>query len=214
MKLVIANKNYSSWSMRAWLALKTVGVDFDEEVIALRQPGTRDEILIHSPSARVPVLIDGDVRVWDSLAICEHLNERFPLAGLWPSAPDARGMARSVSAEMHSSFTSLRANMPMNCRRSAPGEGRAPGVELDIDRIVAIWGDCRSQHGGGGPYLFGSLSIADCMYAPVVSRFRTYGVELDGVAADYMTTIEAWPAFQEWVEAAKAETWSIADYDV
>ena len=123
-------------------------------------------------------------------------------------------MARSVSAEMHSSFTSLRANMPMNCRRSAPAEDRAPGVELDIDRIVAIWEDCRAQHGGGGPFLFGSLSIADCMYAPVVSRFRTYGVELDGVAADYMATIEVWSAFREWVEAAKAETWSIADYDV
>jgi len=213
MKLVIANKNYSSWSMRAWLALRLTRAEFEEEVIALRQPGTRDRILAHSPSARVPVLIDGEVRVWDSLAICEYLHERFPEAGLWPSNPVARGMARSVSAEMHSSFTALRANMPMNCRRSAVGEGHGPGVDDDIDRIAAIWRDCRRRHGGDGEYLFGDLCLADCMFAPVVSRFRTYGVALEAEAGDYMAAVEAWPEFCEWVEAGRAEPWQISDYD-
>ncbi len=143
MTLVIGNKNYSSWSLRGWLLVKRTGAPFDEVRVVLDTPTTRAELLRHSPSGRVPVLHDGDVTVWDSLAICEYLAERFPAAGLWPDERAARAWARAVSAEMHAGFAALRDAMPMNCRAHLPGKGRAPGVQDDIDRITELWRDCR-----------------------------------------------------------------------
>ncbi len=209
LTLVIGNKNYSSWSMRPWLALKKAGVAFEEVVIALDRPETRAEIFRHSPSGFVPTLKDDELTIWESLAICEYLAERFPDAGLWPQDPSARAVARSVSAEMHAGFSALRTNMPMNCRGNLPGKGRAPGVQEDINRISAIWRDCRARFGASGPYLFGAFSIADAMYGPVVSRFVTYQVDLDADAKAYVNTMWADPAVAAWVEGARREPWVI-----
>jgi len=213
MTLVIANRNYSSWSLRAWLALEATGAPFDEVLVPLGEPDTRVAILRWSPSGRVPALRHGEVTVWDSLAISEHLAERFPDAGLWPQDPAPRAVARSVTAEMHSGFTALRSNMPMNLRASRPGAGRAPGVDEDIERIVAIWERCRRDHGGAGDLLFGGFTIADAAFAPVVGRFRTYGVAPGGAAEAYMDAIWALPTMQTWVEAARAEPWTLPKYE-
>jgi glutathione S-transferase len=206
LTLVIGSKNYSSWSLRAWLALRVTGEPFDEVVVALGQPETKAEILGYSPSGKVPVLRQGPLTVWDSLAICEYLAECFPEAGLWPADRGARATARSVVAEVHSGFQALRQNMPMDCRASLPGEGRAEGVRQDIDRIVQIWDTCRHCFGGEGELLFGSFTIADAFSAPVVSRFVTYGVEPASTAARaYMDAIWALPAMADWVAAARQE---------
>ena len=213
MTLVIANRNYSSWSLRAWLALEATGEPFEEVLMPLGRPETHAEILRWSPTGRVPALRHGEITVWDSLAISEYLAERFPGAGLWPTDPAARALARSVSAEMHSGFSALRSNMPMNLRASRPGVGRAPGVDEDIARIAAIWETCRRDHGGSGDLLFGGFTIADAAFAPVVGRFRTYGVSPGGMAEAYMDAVWALPAMQTWFEAARAETWSIPKYE-
>lgn len=213
VELVIANQNYSSWSLRPWLALKQAGLPFSVTVIPLRQDDTKARILARSPSGKVPALIHNGLTVWDSLAICEYLAELAPDAGLWPADPATRAVARSVSAEMHSGFTALRSNMPMNIRGELPGWGRAPGVADDIARIEAIWTDLRQRCGAEGPYLFGGFTIADAMYAPVVSRFKTYGVTVNPTAQAYADAIQAHPAMQEWTTAALAETWVI-DYPV
>jgi len=204
--LVIGNKNYSSWSLRPWLLLRQAQIDFEEIRISLGAPDVREQIMHYSPSGRVPVLIDGAVTVWDSLAIGEYLAERHPQLQLWPSDVEARALARAVSAEMHSGFTTLRENMTLNCRKLLPGKGRAPGVAEDIARITALWTDCRQRFGQDGEFLFGRFSIADAMYAPVALRFRTYAVELDPVCAAYAKTLLQLPAMQDWVEQAKAET--------
>lgn len=209
LTLVIGNKNYSSWSMRPWLALKKTGIAFEEVVIPLDRPETREEIFRHSPTGKVPSLKDGDLVVWESLAICEYLAENFPDASLWPKASSARAVARSVASEMHAGFSALRNNMPMNCRGNAPGKGRAAGVQEDINRISAIWRECRARYGSGGPYLFGNFSIADAMFGPVVSRFVTYQVELDADAKAYVNTMWADPAVAAWVEGARREPWII-----
>jgi glutathione S-transferase len=209
LTLVVGNKNYSSWSMRPWLVLKKTGTVFEEIVIPLDRPETRAEVFKHSPSGFVPTLKDDELTVWDSLAICEYLNEKFPDAKLWPHDPSARAVARSVSAEMHSGFSALRTNMPMNVRGNLPGKGRAPGVQEDINRISAIWRDCRARFGASGPYLFGAFSIADAMYGPVVSRFVTYQVELDADAKAYVNTMWADTALAAWAEAARREPWVI-----
>ena len=205
LSIIVGSKNYSSWSLRAWLALEQTGAPFDEVVIALDRPETKGEIARHSPSGRVPALHDGERVVWDSLAIAEYLAERFPEAGLWPADESARAIARAVSAEMHSGFSALRQNMPMNMRASAPGRGRAPGVDEDLARIFAIWRECRERFGAGGPFLFGRRSIADAMYAPVVSRLTTYGVALDETAAAYSRAIWELPAMQRWLAASRLE---------
>ncbi len=205
MVLFIGNKNYSSWSFRGWLMVKHTGAAFDEVRIVLDEPATKQRILEHSPAGLVPVLRDGAVTVWESLAIGEYLAERIPAARLWPEDPEARAHARAVSAEMHAGFATLRESMPMNCRAHLPGKGGAPGVERDIDRIVALWRDCRGRYGAGGDMLFGGFGIADAMFAPVVSRFATYGVSLDPVARDYADAVSALPAVEEWVAAARAE---------
>jgi len=211
--LIIGNRNYSSWSLRAWLALEATGLEYDEIVIPLGQDNTTEEILRWSPTARVPALKDGDVLLWDSLAICEHLSEAFPEAGLWPAESSARATARSVVAEMHSGFVALRKHMPMNLRASYPGAGREPEVDEDIARITAIWEECRTNHGAGGDLLFGGFTIADAFYAPIVSRFLTYGVSPGGIAGEYMDAVWALPAMQDWAEKARAEEWSVERYD-
>jgi glutathione S-transferase len=208
-KIILGNKNYSPWSFRAWLALKATGAEFEEEVIPLDETGTRDAILRHSPSGRVPALEHGKRTIWDSLAICEYLAELFPEAGLWPSEPGARAMARSVSAEMHSGFAALRASMPFNIRASLPGKGKGDGVQGEINRIAAIWRSCRETHGGEGPYLFGTFTAADAMYAPIVGRFATYKVELDETSMAYCAAIAAHPAYGEWLAEARNEPWII-----
>lgn len=213
IELVIANQNYSSWSLRPWLALKQTRMPFSLAVIPLKQESTKAQILARSPSGKAPALVHDGLTVWDSLAICEYLAELAPDAGLWPADRAARATARSVSAEMHSSFTALRSNMPMNIRGDLPGWGRAPGVADDVARIEAIWTDLRQRFGGEGPYLFGGFTIADAMYAPVVTRFKTYGVQINPTAQAYADAVLAHPFMQEWTAAALAETWVI-DYPV
>ena len=207
LTLVIGNKAYSSWSLRPWLALRHIGVPFAEVLVHLRQPDSRARILQHSPSGKVPLLKHGDRVVWDSLAICEYLAETYPDAGLWPDDAYARAVARSVSAEMHAGFVSLRTTMSMDLKRRRPGEGRSDETLADIARVAEIWRDARARFGDGGPYLFGRFSIADCMYAPVVTRFDTYGVELDPVCRAYADAVLALPPLREWTEAARAEPW-------
>jgi glutathione S-transferase len=202
--LVIGNKAYSSWSMRPWLAMKQAGLVFDEVRIALYENAHDAKIRQYSPAGKVPVLIDGAISVWDSLAICEYLAERHPAARLWPDDAAARAHARAISAEMHSGFAALRSNMGMNVRRSFPGVGLTPEVARDIARIEQIWGDGLQR--SGGPFLFGIFGIADAMYAPVVTRFKTYGVKLKSDAQDYADRILALPAMREWYAAAQTET--------
>ena len=210
MKLIIGSKNYSSWSLRAWLAAKASGLPFEEILIPLRQPNTKAHILAHSPSGKVPCLIENGLVVWDSLAIAEYLAEVRP--SLWPLDAGARAHARSVSAEMHSGFQDLRTNMTMNIQGQFPGKGRTPETLADIARIEAIWNDCRSHYGANGPYLFGAYSIADMMYAPVCLRFETYGVKLAGQAGEYLQTMLVHPDLLEWKTAAMAEEQITADY--
>ncbi len=210
--LVIGNKNYSSWSLRPWLAMKVAGIPFAEHRIPLYGPGSKDQILVYSPAGKVPCLADGDLRVWDSLSICEYLAEKHP--GLWPQDPAARALARSVSAEMHSGFANLRAKMSMNIRKRYPGLGRTPESMADVARIVSLWSDCRARYGKGGRFLFGAFSIADAMYAPVVLRFRTYEVELPADCRAYSDAVLALPAMQDWIAAAMAETESLPQFEL
>ena len=214
LKLIIGNKNYSSWSLRPWLVLKQSALSFDELRIPLYTDSSKRDILRHSPSGKVPVLEDGDITIWDSLAICEYLAERFPEKELWPKEVAARAVARSVSAEMHSGFSNLRQNMTLNCRGSFPGKGMAQGVQEDIDRIQGIWNDCRRRFGSGGPMLFGHFTVADAMYAPVVLRFATYGVKTDPLSEDYMASIQALAPIQEWLAAARAEPEFISQFEM
>ena len=203
MLLVIGNKNYSSWSLRAWLAMKVLGLPFEEKRIALYTPQAKAELLRHSPAGKVPILVDGGTTVWDSLAILEYLAERHPL---WPADPAERARARSISAEMHSGFPNLRHHMCMNVRRRYPGKGRTPEVLGEIERVQAIFDAAR------GPFLFGAFGAADAMYAPVVLRFRTYAVEVRN--RRYREALLALPALQEWIEAAGGESESLAQFDL
>jgi glutathione S-transferase len=209
LTLVIGNKNYSSWSLRAWLVLEHTGAAYREIVVPLGQPDTQAHLLEHSPSGRVPALVRDGVTVWDSLAIGEHLAELFPAAHLWPEEGTARAVARSVSAEMHSSFAGLRSCMPMNVRARMPGLGRTPASLRDIERVRSIWSDCRRRFGQGGPFLFGRFSIADAAYAPVVFRFRTYDAALGDVERAYRDAMLALPAMKKWEREAEAETWRL-----
>jgi len=206
------NRNYSSWSMRAWLALKLCGAEFDAVMFHLGEAGVRERIRRHSPSGKVPALRHGDLVVWDSLAIVEHLAESFPRAGLWPEARADRATARAVCAEMHSGFPALRANMPFNVRRSSPGRGRAPGVAEDIARVLEIWRDCLARC--GGPFLFGVYGAADIFFAPVVSRFRTYAVETDPAATAYREAVWSHPHVAEWRQGAESEPEVEPEYDL
>ena len=214
LTLVIGNKSYSSWSLRPWLLLKQTGVAFREIYIPTHTPQTRAAILKHSPAGRVPVLHDGNITVWESLAICEYLAEKFPKKELWPKDPTARALARSVATEMHAGFGALRTHMVMNCRKQFPGKGRAPGVAADIERVRELWNDCRKRYGSGGDFLFGRFSIADAMYAPVATRFQTYAVELDKVSAAYRDTILNLPPMRQWYTDASAEREVIDEYEL
>jgi glutathione S-transferase len=211
--ITLGNKNYSSWSLRGWLALKQTGAAFDEIVIPLDRPDTKGKLLAASGSARVPVLRHGELTVWDSLAIGEYLAELFPEAGLWPAASEARAVARAVTAEMHAGFAALREHLPMDLRGRDPARGRKagamPAVAGDIARIAEIWEDCRTRFGGAGDFLFGGFSLAEAAYAPVASRFVSYGIELPKVAAAYRDAVMAWPAMGEWLAAAREEPWVI-----
>ena len=207
-KLYVGNRNYSSWSIRGSLLVRQSGLPCDEIVIPLDLPESKKRIAAVSPSGRVPVLHVGDVVVWDTLAIAEFLHEQRPDAGLWPRDSRARAMARSVSAEMHSGFGELRSRMPMDMRgrHSVPA---TPALADDIARIDAIWSACRAEHGRDGEFLFGAWSAADAMYAPVVSRFRTYGVRLSSAAAAYAAAVWEWPALRSLAAEAAAEPWSL-----
>ncbi len=205
MTLVIGNKNYSSWSLRAWLMLRQAGISFEEIRIPLFQSDSRAQLTQWSPSGLVPALHHGALKIWDTLAIGEYINELYPEKRLWPAQPAARAVARAVSAEMHSGFTQLRHNMPMNCRLTFPGKGITPESQADIDRVSAIWRQCRTTYGGDGALLFGAFSIADAMFAPVVLRFKTYEVPLDPVCTAYAAAITALPAMAEWVHAGQQE---------
>ena len=212
--IYIGNKNYSSWSLRAWLALKAAGPAFEEVLIPLYVPGSKPEILRHSPSGKAPALRHGVVTFWDSLAIAEYLAERFPAAGLWPAAVEARAVARAVSAEMHGGFLALRRHLPMNLRKRVPDRALTPEAEADVARVTGLWGECRRRFGETGPFLFGAFGIADAMYAPVVSRFRTYAVALDDAAQAYAEAVWAHPAMREWVAAAAAEPMQLEQFEL
>ncbi len=214
MKLVIGNKNYSSWSLRGWLAAKASGLPFEEILIDLDGPDTARRIAEHSPSGRVPALIDGDRVVWDSLAIGEYLAEKAPAAGLWPADPAARAFGRSITAEMHSGFGALRNHLPMNIRRAPAPRPEDAAVAADVARISAIWREARGRFGTEGAFLLGRFSLADAAYAPVASRFVTYRVPLGDTEQAYVDAIFSHPAMREWVEAARAETWVVAADEV
>ena len=214
--LVIGNRNYSSWSLRGWLAMRLAGVAFEEIVIPLDEPGTRAAIAAHSPSGWVPVLRHGSTTIWDSLSIAEYLAETLPQAGLWPRDRAARAAARSVSAEMHSGFPALRNGMAMNIRARFAPRPIAADTEAEIGRITSLWAACRREFAADGPdegFLFGRPTIADAMFAPVVTRFATYGVPLDDGARQYCARVTAMPAMQEWIAAAAREPWSLSKYD-
>jgi len=208
--IVIGNKTYSSWSLRGWLLIQQSGAVFEEIVIPLDRPETKAAIRRYNPAGKVPVLRAGDLTIWDTLAIAEYLHERFPDAGLWPAGVEARAIARAVSAEMHSGFLALRRRMPMDLRRPPPQAlTRYTDGDLgaNISRIQDIWRECRERFGGSGDFLFGDFCAADAFYAPVVTRFVSYGVELDPVAAAYRDAAMSWPAMRDWISAAKDEPW-------
>ena len=216
--VVIGNKNYSSWSLRGWLMARIAGIEFEEIVIPLDLPETQAAIRKHSPSGRVPVLLHRGLAVWESLAIAEYLNDLKPEVGLWPASAAARAHARSISTEMHAGFMELRNAMPMNIRASYPGKGMTPAVRADIERITAIWRDCRKRFAGAfqkdDGFLFGNFSAADAMYAPVVTRLRTYDVKLDTDGEAYCNAVLNHPAMKDWIDAAKHEPWLIAAYEL
>ncbi|NNE62052.1 MAG: glutathione S-transferase family protein [Woeseia sp.] len=208
---MIGNKNYSSWSLRPWILLSEAGIPFTEERVLLDTPATKEKISQYSPAGRVPVLVLDDAVVWDSLAIAETLAERFPQASLWPSDPAARAHARSISAEMHSGFMALRDAMPMNCRAMGRKVALPEPVTNDIDRIFDIWGDCRDRYGEVDGWLFGQFSIADAMFAPVVLRFRTYGINLPDKACHYPARLLQSDAIQNWLQESESEVEVIAE---
>ncbi len=215
LKLVIGNKNYSSWSMRPWLALRANKIPFEEIFIPLYTDNAADKarILSFSHSGKVPALIDGDITIWDSLAIIEYLAERFPEAGLWPEDRARRAHARSISAEMHSGFMALRNECGMNLHRPVGAVELSADARANVARIQEIWIECLERHGTLGPFLFGAFGAADAMFAPVVHRFRTYAIAVAPRAAAYMETMMALPAFAEWTRAGLAETLVIEKFE-
>jgi len=205
MRLLIGNKNYSSWSMRPWFLLKHLEIPFEEEKLSFNDPEFKARVQRYSPVGKVPVLVDGDLAVWDSLAIAEYVADKFPDRHVWPEVARARARARSACAEMHAGFGQLRERLPMNCELTFPAPPPGVGVHRDIARVVQLWTECRGLFGGGGPFLFGEFSAADAYYAPVVRRFLAFHVELPDVARQYVATMDAQPAMREWMEAALAE---------
>ena len=213
LKLVIANKAYSSWSLRPWILLTHFGVPFDEVVVPLDQPDTRERLLEYSPTARAPVLIDGDTTVWDSLAIIEYLAELRPGLPVWPSESPARALARSLSAEMHSGFQALRQHCPTQFLRPVAKRALTPEVEANVARLEDAWRDARRRFGAGGSFLFGAFSAADAMFAPVVNRLHVYDISVANDTRDYLNAVMALPAWSAWISGAEAEPWRNAEYD-
>lgn len=209
LTLVIGNKNYSSWSLRPWMALTMAGIPFEEVVIQLAQPRTKAEITSHSNAGRVPVLHHGKLTVWESLAILEYLAEVFPDKGLWPRTKAARVLARAVSSEMHAGFSALRNACPMNLRRPRKPVALTDEVNADIQRIEDIWRECRKNFAKSGKFLFGKFGNADSMFAPVVTRFDTYDIKVAKDTRQYMDSVMATSAFKSWKDAALKETWTI-----
>jgi glutathione S-transferase len=209
MLLIIGNKNYSSWSFRPWIAMKTAGIAFEERVISLNDSNFKPTVLAVAGNGKVPALDDDGVHVWESLAILEYLADKFPHAGLWPGEPRARAHARAIAAEMHAGFPALRRECPMNFWRPVKRRDLSPDALADVARIDAIWADCRVRY--GGPFLFGAFGAADAMYAPVVSRFHTYAVEVAPRARAYMEAVMGLPAWREWAEAARNEPWVLPE---
>jgi len=203
-RLIIGNKNTSSWSLRPWLVLKMIGEPFEEVIIDLHSPDVRAVLASITPAGRVPVMQDQQLTIWDSLAICEYLSECFPGSHLWPSDPTARAIARSMVAEMHAGFTALRSQMPLDVA-SRRKEAHSPALDADIARIVHLWEEQRNHYRLSGPFLFGSFSIADAFFAPVVFRFQTYGVELPEASQAWVNHMLGLPAMQEWAQAAATE---------
>ena len=214
LTLVIGNKNYSSWSFRPWIGMKVSGISFEEVLIPLYREGSREKFLSYSPAGKVPILVDGDATVWESLAILDHLSDRFPDKGLWPEDMVARAHARAISAEMHSGFVPLRRACPMNMWRPVMKRELGPEVLANVTRIDAMWSDCRKRFGAAGPFLFGTFTAADAMYAPVVSRFHTYAVDVSGSSRDYMEAMMALPAWKEWHAAGIKEEWVLEEDEV
>jgi glutathione S-transferase len=214
LHLIIANKNYSSWSLRPWLAMKVAGIAFEETLISLDASDFTARVTAVSGAGKVPVLIDGDVRIWESLAILEYLAEKFPAAALWPGDSAARAHARAIAAEMHAGFTPLRRQLPMNMWRPVLPRQLDADAKANVARIDSIWTDCRARFGAGGLFLYGAFGAADAMYAPVVSRFHTYAVEVSVAARDYMRAVMALPAWNEWRHAALREPWVLPHDEV
>lgn len=210
LELVIGNKNYSSWSMRPWVLLRQAEIPFEEVQLKFGEDTRVIGVEKYSPTRKVPVLLVDGEAVWDTLAICETVAELFPQKHLWPEDEHARRVARSACAEMHSGFQALRGKMPMNIRGSYPGKGMTPESKKDIERIVALWTDCRERFGGAGNFLFGRFSIADAFYAPVVMRFKTYAVKVPPTAQAYCEAVDALAAVRQWCEAARRETEFVA----
>lgn len=214
MKLIIANKTHSSWSLRPWLVLKEFGIPFEEVLIpfgpTMDDPDWKRAVAEYTPARKVPSLVDGAIAVWDSLSIIEYIAEKRPDLPIWPRDPAARALARSICAEMHSGFGALRNACPMNLAWIHPARDRGEAVAADVARITEIWRDARQRFGAGGPFLFGAFSAADAMFAPVTSRFTTYSVALDPVSAAYVAAVQATAGFQAWREAALAEPWIVA----
>ena len=217
MKLVIGNKNYSSWSLRGWLAVKQSGLGFEEILVPMVGEGweqrKQGDNGLQASSGRVPILWDEDVIVWDSMAIMEYLSDKVGRDRFWPKDDAARGMARSMVAEMHSAFAALRREMPMNMRKRFTGVTITPECEADIVRVLQLWAEARARHGAGGPFLFGTFGAADIAFAPVVSRFLSYGVGVPGFAQSYMEAVWEHEWMAGWLEAAEDEQWVIEQYE-
>jgi glutathione S-transferase len=213
MKLVIGNKVYSSWSLRPWFVLKAFGIPFAETVIPLRAVNTRDLILPHSPSGKVPVLIDGDVTVWESLSVIEYLADKFPDHAIWPRDLKARAHARCISTEMHAGFMELRKACSMDVTKTFAPRPRSAGVMADVARIEAIFAEARGKFAGGRPFLYGEFSAADAMYAPVLTRLQTYAIPVSASTQAYLDAVLGHPAYHEWVAGAVAEPWRIDNGD-
>lgn len=214
MTLVIGNKNYCSWPLKPWLAMKQFGIEFNEVRIPICTPDSERQIRQYSPTGKRPVLIEEELVIWDSLAICEYLVERFPNRQWWPPDLKIRAVARSICAEMHSGFSHLRQQMPLNCRAKLPGKGMTPAVQKDIDRIAEIWRNCRQKFGGSGPMLFGEFTIADAMFSSEVLRFNTYDVRLDSESQDYVEAVLALPSIRAWLEAAQSEVEVVPQFEL
>lgn len=216
--LVVGNKNYSSWSLRPFMALAMADIDFDEKVIPFGQPvgnpAFTKKVRAYSKAGLVPILVHGKITVWDTLAIMEYLAETWPDRNLWPKTKAARAMARSACAEMHSGFRALRNACPMNLRRPIKAVPMSDGVKADVARLEALWRQCRQEHGKGGPFLFGKFGIADAMFAPVVTRLETFDIKVADDTQHYMNAVLATPAFHEWKDAALKEKWVVAEDEV